>query len=162
MPAELKFHCAYCGPSQPVGPQVIHNEAFPEEVWRQWWKDNGPGQNSDMQCMMCGALHDFADDGIPASSGGGLDTLNVSQPTISDLNPSFGDAGDIAIIAGDFLEVGNLTIKIGDKVAIIQARTKTAARIVIPSGTSGTTLDVTVQNDVRPTADTLVAGFTYN
>lgn len=135
--SELSVSCEYCVDH----PALLHATA-PETVavikWRKAWK-RAAGLHKSIACCHCGACFSLVDDGVAAEEGGLVACLNVSAPRIDSINIATGPrtGGNVAYITGQALDIGTtLVVKFGGKAAtVVDQRTTTTARVVVPPAT---------------------------
>jgi len=101
------------------------------------WKKDAADGGFTIECA-CGGTFVTADDGVPVSSGGGVQIDNISAPQITSLNAVSGarEGGNALVISGHALDVGALVVKFGGRPApVVDERTVTTARVVLPPAT---------------------------
>lgn len=122
--------------------------------FRSAWKSLVARSQLLYTCQDCSSEFQLVDDELPIKSGGCVTLKNISKPSITGINNTFGpmDGGNAVTITGSELDVGTLTVKFGAVASpSIISRTKTTAVVEVPEGSlklNGAELLTCVSGDV--------------
>lgn len=148
MSAQIKIHCTYCGPSKVLFLAVHDPNTASQELWRAYWRerqadrgDGRPDDHTDMTCSACGAQFDMLGASDPREH---VVTKDVSRPRISSVESKEMAGEQILTLRGVALDIGELTVRIGQQVVEVRSRSATSAEVVVPPGVG--VVDVSVEN----------------
>jgi YVTN family beta-propeller protein len=97
-----------------------------------------------------------------SSTSAGSEYTYQSVPAITGVSPDYGPAagGRVATITGTGLS-GPVTVRFGTNPAAVYSQSPTQLQVVVPAGSLGTTVNITVSTSVGTSAFTSVAEYSY-